>query len=92
MILKDESMTLPVQHYSPVHARGLVARILLDNIGDNTAERHRLTQRDIAILAGIDWEAVHNSFKSLQDEGAIRIERHHMIINKALLQKVTQLN
>jgi hypothetical protein len=31
------------------------------------------------------------SLRSLQDEGAIRIERHRIIINKELLQKVAEV-
>lgn len=71
-----------------IKAIGLVARVLLDYAADNTAERHGLSQHDIATLTGTDWQTVHISLKSLQEEGAIRIERHRMILNKALLQEV----
>jgi hypothetical protein len=66
----------------------LVARVLLEHAGDGTTERRWLTQRDIATITDTSWEMVHLSLKSLQDEGAIRIERHRLIINRDSLQKV----
>ena len=47
-----------------------------------------MAQQDIAILADTNWEMVHASLKSLQNEGAIKVERHRIIINRDLLQKV----
>jgi len=47
-----------------------------------------VVQRDIAATVGADWGLVHMSLKSMQEEGAIKIDRHRLIINKALLQKV----
>ena len=69
--------------------RGLVAKALLEHAGDGTNERRQLTQRDIALSIGTDWETVHASLESLYKEGTIRIERHRIIIYKELLQKVT---
>jgi DNA-binding MarR family transcriptional regulator len=66
----------------------MVARVLLDCASDSTTGRSRLAQRDIAALTGTDWGTVHMSLKSLQDEGVIRIERHRIVLNKELLQKV----
>jgi DNA-binding Lrp family transcriptional regulator len=66
----------------------LVAKVLLDYAEYSITERRQLTQRDIAVLVGTDWETVHSSLKSLQEEGTIRIERHRIIINKESLQKV----
>jgi DNA-binding MarR family transcriptional regulator len=62
--------------------------MLLEHAGDGTGGRPRVAQRDIAAAVGADWGTVHMSLKSIQDEGAIRIERHRLIINKELLQKV----
>jgi CRP-like cAMP-binding protein len=87
MILNDVPKMLLVQDQSLSHVRGLVAQILLEYARDRTTERHQLTQRDIAVLLGTDWETVHSSLKSLHEEGTIRIERHRIIINKELLQK-----
>jgi CRP/FNR family cyclic AMP-dependent transcriptional regulator len=87
-MMRNIPVTLPAQDQSFRRARGLVAKVLLDHAIDSTAERGRLAQRDIAVLAGTDWETAHAALKSLQDEGVIRIERHRLIINKKLLQKV----
>jgi hypothetical protein len=88
MIFQDIPSTLLSQDQSFGHVRGLVAGVLLENAGDGKAERRRLAQRDIARITGTSWEMVHMSLKSLQDEGAIRIEGHRLIINKELLQKI----
>ncbi len=61
---------------------------MLEHAGDGNGQRPRLAQRDIAATVGTDWDTVHMSLKSMQDEGAIRIERHRLIINKELLKKV----
>jgi DNA-binding MarR family transcriptional regulator len=84
-------MILLEPDYALIQAKGLVAQALLDNIGNNTVARYQITQRDIAARIGSDWETVHMSLQSLQYEGAIRIERHRMIINKELLQKVARV-
>jgi DNA-binding GntR family transcriptional regulator len=89
--MQDIAVILAEQDRPPSNAIGLVARVLLDCAEGDTTGRHRLAQRDIAALAGTDWETVHMSLKSLQDEGAIRIERHRMILNRELLQKVAGL-
>lgn len=89
MILQYMPMTPPARENMFLHIRGLVARVLLEQTGDSTGERHRMTQRDIAERVNADWDMVHMSFKSMQDEGAIRIEGHRLIINKELLQKLT---
>jgi len=67
--------------------RGMVARDILENAGDNGGQ-HRLTQRDIADRIGTPWGVVYTSLKSMQELGAIRIERHRLYINKELLQKM----
>ncbi len=64
--------------------------MLLDHAGDGTSGRPRVVQRDIAAAVGTDWGTVHMSLKSMQDAGAIRIDRHRLIINKKLLQKVAE--
>jgi DNA-binding MarR family transcriptional regulator len=74
------------------HARWLVSKVLLEFARDATNERNRLAQRDIAKIIGADWETVHMSLKSLQDEGIIRIERNRITINKELLKEIVGCN
>jgi CRP/FNR family cyclic AMP-dependent transcriptional regulator len=57
-----------------------VARILLDYAGDGIAPGTRLTQRDMAAMAGTAREVVGRSLKDLTEDGAIRIDRHRIII------------
>ena len=64
--------------------------MLLEYTGDGKTQRRQLAQRDMAIRGGIDWQKVHESLKSLQFEGAIRVERARIVINKELLQKVAE--
>jgi DNA-binding GntR family transcriptional regulator len=88
MILQDIPPALILRDQSFDYVRGLVAGVLLERAEDEASERHQLTQRDIANITGTSWEMVHVSLKSLQNEGAIRIERHRLIINRELLQKI----
>ena len=76
-----------------IHIRGQVAKVLLEHAGDgnNTAGRPRIAQRDIAATVGADWGMVHMSLKSMQEEGAIKLDGHRLIINKALLEKVAAI-
>ncbi len=58
---------------------GRVARILLENAGDGAG--HRLTQQDMAAIAGTAREVVGRSLKTLEEQGAIRLERHRIVIS-----------
>jgi CRP/FNR family transcriptional regulator len=68
--------------------RGRVARVLLEYANDGAGGPPRVAQKDIAATIGTDWGMIHLSLKSMQEEGAIKIDRHRLIINKKLLQKV----
>lgn len=83
-------MNATTSQHSLIYIRGQVAKVLLkhaDN-GNSAGGRPRVAQRDIAETIGADWGMVHMSLKSMQEEGAIKIDGHRLIINKALLQKV----
>jgi DNA-binding transcriptional regulator YhcF (GntR family) len=69
-------------------AKSQIAKVLLKNAGDASLKRQRLNLRDMASLLGVEWETVHKSLESLKNEGAIRLERHRIIINKELLNKL----
>jgi predicted transcriptional regulator len=70
-----------------IDIRGKVARVLLE-CADGDSERPRMAQRDIAAAVGTDWGMVHISLKSMQADGAIKIDRNRLIINKEMLRKV----
>ncbi len=59
---------------------GRVGKILLEHAGDGTAPVPRLTQQEMAAIAGTVREVVARSLKALQEEGVIRLERHRVVI------------
>jgi len=69
-----------VEDLSFRHVTGRVAKMLLDNAGDKTGERPRLTQQEMAAIIGTAREMVGRSLKSLEGDGAIRMERNRIII------------
>jgi DNA-binding MarR family transcriptional regulator len=83
-------MNATTSQHSLTHVKGQVAKVLLKHAddGNRSGGRPRVAQRDIAATVGADWGMVHMSLKSMQEEGAIKIDGHRLIINKALLQKV----
>ena len=80
-----------VEDLSFRHVIGRVAKILLEHAGDGTPPRPRLTQQDMAAMAGTVREVVSRSLKALEEEGAIRMERHQIKIadKEALEDMVT---
>ena len=79
-----------VEDLSFRHVTGRVAKILLEHAGNGAGPKHRLTQQDMAAMAGTVREVVGRALKALEDEGAIRLERHRVVINdrEALSQLV----
>ncbi len=69
-----------VEDLSFRHVTGRVARMLLEYAGDGTGERPRLTQQEMAAMIGTAREMVGRSIKTLEEEGAIRIDRHRIIV------------
>lgn len=60
---------------------GRVAKILLEYAGDKSGEKPRLTQQEMAAMAGTAREMVGRSLKALEEEGTIKLERHRIVIN-----------
>jgi len=78
-----------VEDLSFRHVTGRVAKILLENAGDGTGPRTRLTQQEMAAMAGTVREVVGRALKALEDEGAIRLDRHRIVItNKEALEEM----
>jgi CRP/FNR family transcriptional regulator len=57
-----------------------VAKILLEYAGDATGPIQRLTQQEMAALAGTAREVVARSLKALESRGILRIDRHRIVI------------
>jgi CRP-like cAMP-binding protein len=70
-----------VEDLSFRHVRSRVAKILLEYAADRSEPRPRLTQQDIAAMAGTAREVVGRSLKSLESDGLIRLESHRVVIS-----------
>lgn len=82
-----------VEDLSFRHVVSRVAKILLDNIGGEMGRGPRLTQQEMAAMAGTAREVVGRSLKTLETEGAIKMDRHRIIItNKEALQRIVEVS
>jgi len=69
-----------------------VAKILLEYALVDSPERKRLTQREMAAMAGTAREVVGRALKFLEDSGAIRFDRHRLIISdKEILADIAEI-
>ncbi len=70
-----------------------MAKILLQNAVPGPEGTQKLTQYEMAAMAGTAREVVGRSLKTLEDSGAIEIERHRIIVkNKDYLRQLAGLN
>jgi CRP/FNR family transcriptional regulator, cyclic AMP receptor protein len=68
-----------------------VAKILLENLGGPAGSGPRLTQRDMAAMAGTAREVVSRSLRYLENEKLIEIRRHQIAIrDKKGLEKIVE--
>ena len=79
-----------VEDLSFRHVIGRIAKILLENAISDTNSGPRLTQQDIASMAGTAREVVGRSLKTLEEEGLIKLDRHRIVVanTKALKEMV----
>jgi len=84
-------MVALVEDLSFKHVIARVAKILLENSSDGAGPRQRLTQQEMAAMAGTAREMIGRSLKSLEDEGAIRLDRHRIVItSKEALREMAE--
>jgi len=82
-----------VEDLSFKHVIGRVAKILFEHIGGEMGRAPRLTQQEMASMAGTAREVVGRSLKTLEGEGAIKLDRHRIIItDKEALQKIMEVS
>ena len=82
-----------VEDLSFKHVVGRVAKILLNNASDGANPGLRLTQQEMAALAGSAREVIGRSLKALEEDGIIRLERHRIVIaDKAALRELVESN
>ena len=68
-----------------------VAKILLEQTRVETSHGPRLTQQEMAAMAGTAREVVGRSLKELEEQGAIKLDHHRIIItDKEVLQKIME--
>jgi CRP-like cAMP-binding protein len=60
---------------------GRVAKILLENIGNAAGSPQKLTQQEMAAMAGTVREVVGRSLKTMEDSGIIKLDRNKIVIN-----------
>jgi len=80
-----------VEDLSFKHVIGRVARILLEHVGGEMGQGPRLTQQEMAAMAGTAREVVGRSLKALEEKGAIKMDRHRIVImDKEALHRITE--
>jgi CRP/FNR family transcriptional regulator len=81
-----------VEDLSFRHVISRVAKILFEHIGGEMGRGPRLTQQEMAAMAGTAREVVGRSLKALEEEGAIKLDRHRIVItDKEALQKIMEV-
>jgi CRP-like cAMP-binding protein len=82
-----------IEDLSFKHVIGRVAKILIEHIGSEMGRGPRLTQQEMAAMAGTVREVVGRSLKELEEAGAIKLDRHRIIItDKEALQKIIEVS
>ena len=80
-----------VEDLSFRHVISRVAKIIIGYTGDGADSRPRLTQQEMAAMAGTAREVVGRSLKALEDEGAIRLDRNRIVVtNKEILRDMVE--
>ncbi len=85
-----------VEDLSFRHVTDRLAKLLLEYatdhgpIGGEAGGHPRLTQQEMAAMVGTAREVVGRSLKALEEEGAIRMDRHRIVIvNKKRLEEMS---
>lgn len=80
-----------VRELSFTQVTGRVAHLLLEHGGEEADGWPRLTQQDMAAMVGTTREVVNRSLRTLEENGAIRLERHGIVIlNKQALEDIVR--
>lgn len=81
-----------VEDLSFRHVISRVARILSEQVEAEAGSGPRLTQQEMAAMAGTAREVVGRSLKILEEEGAIKLDRHRIIItDQEVLQRMMEI-
>ena len=86
------NLSMLIEDLSFKHVIGRVAGILLKYAGDGAGPKPRLTQQDMAAMAGTAREVVGRSLKMLEADGSIKMNRHRIVIsNKKALENMVEM-
>jgi CRP/FNR family transcriptional regulator len=73
------------------HVVGRVAKILAEHVDGEMSHGPRLTQQEMAAMAGTVREVVGRSLKELEEAGAIKLDHHRIVImDKESLQNIAE--
>ncbi|MDD5190854.1 MAG: Crp/Fnr family transcriptional regulator [Dehalococcoidales bacterium] len=89
-LLSERSLKLLslIEDLSFKHVIGRVGKILLEHTADGGAKQ-RLTQQEMAAIAGTAREVVARSLKTLEERGVVKIDRHRILItDKSALEEI----
>ena len=82
-----------VEDLSFRHVTARVAKILLEHVGQSPGSGPRLSQQDMAAMAGTAREMIGRSLKALEEEKAIRLEHHRIVIvNRQALREMVEVS
>jgi len=82
-------LVLLVEDLSFKHVIGRVGKIILNYVDDHNRPAQKLTQQEMAAMAGTAREVVARSLKSLEEDGLIKLERNKIIIkNRQALEEI----
>jgi len=82
---------LLIEDLSFIQVTARLAKVLLKLVGEATDGGPRLTQQDMAAIVGTTREVVNRSLRTMEEKGAIRLERKGVVItNKKALEEITQ--
>lgn len=88
---KTRQLVSLVEELSFKRVNGRLAGILLENAVMDGESGARLTQRDMAAMAGTAREVISRSLKAMEDEGIIGFEKHRLIIrDRQALERMSQ--
>ncbi|MCX6011987.1 MAG: Crp/Fnr family transcriptional regulator [Chloroflexi bacterium] len=89
---QERQLVSVIEDLSFKHVIGRVANILMKYAGDGVGPKTRLTQQEMAAMAGTVREVVGRSLKMLEADGIIRVDRNHIVIsNKKALQNMVEM-
>jgi len=89
LLAQIRRLTALVEDFSFKNVVGRVAKILCDSVLKKNCDHPRLTQQEMAAIAGTSREVVGRSLKSLEESGAIRIDHHRIIVqNRQKLEDI----